>query len=134
QGLGVPGIALQDGTEGPHRLVALLAAQQQRRQVQAQRHVVRDRRHCVPQALKQRVRFHGPVPGSWLPHFHSMGSGDPVGTVFAIASRRQEQALSAWVESALSALTTAGGTEPEATSARRGGGSVSRAPRGGVAV
>ena len=68
------------------RLVALPAAQQQSRQVQAQRHVVGHRGHRVPQAVKERVRFHKPVPGSSLTHFHSMGSGDPVGTVLAIGS------------------------------------------------
>ena len=74
----------------PHRLVALPAAQQQRRQVQPQRDVVGHRRDRVPQAVQQRVRFHGPVPGiwRWLPHIHSMASGDPAGTVPAIDPSR----------------------------------------------
>ena len=47
-----PGSRCSDGTEVPHRLVALSGAQQHRREVKAKRHVVRHRGHRVTQAVQ----------------------------------------------------------------------------------
>jgi len=82
QRLGVPWIPLENGTEVSDRLVSLAGAQQQRREVQAQRHVVRHRVDRVAQAFEYGgVRFHASIRVvSGFRTFHSMRSRGPTDT------------------------------------------------------